>query len=101
MTLAHYLRPIALCDSPQSEDGEALRLAGGLVYASRFALIVRDGSTIVSRRRVSVAEIASALAELPDPVKTDAEAQWSALRAVHAPLQCGPRTRDPAGDSLK
>ena len=38
-----YLRPIALADSPQSEEGEAIRLAGGMVYASRFALIRREG----------------------------------------------------------
>ena len=38
MTQTHYLRPIALAESPQSEEGEAVRLAGGMVYASRFAL---------------------------------------------------------------
>ena len=29
LTESLYLRPIALADSPQSEDGEAVRLAGG------------------------------------------------------------------------
>ena len=38
-----YLRPIAFAESPQSEEGAAVCLAGGLIYASRFALIERDG----------------------------------------------------------
>jgi dihydropteroate synthase len=81
---SYYLRPIALAESPQSEEGEAARLAGGLVYASRFALIERQDGKIISRRRLSVAEIK----DLPD----EAQAQWEALQRVHAPLQCGART---------
>jgi dihydropteroate synthase len=80
----HYLRPIALAESPQSEEGEAVRLAGGLAYASRFALIERRGGKIVARTRLSVAD----MADLPG----EAQAQWDALRRVHAPMQCGART---------
>lgn len=83
-----YIRPIALADSPQSEDGEAIRLAGGLVYASRFALIERADGQVVSRRRFSVPELEAALPGLPH----DAQVQWDDLRRVHAPLQCGART---------
>ena len=79
-----YLRPIALADSPQSEDGEAVRLAGGLAYASRFALIERDGGQVVSRRRLSVSE----LRDLPE----EAQLQLDALKRAHAALQCGART---------
>ena len=82
--MKYYLRPIALADSPQSEEGEALRLAGGLVYASRFALIVREGGRIVSRQRLSAPE----LKNLPDEVQP----QVAALGRVHAALQCGART---------
>jgi len=81
---AFYLRPIALAESPQSVEGEAVRLAGGMAYASHFALIERRDGKVVSRRRLSVPE----LAELPDA----AQAQREALRTVHAPLQCGART---------
>ena len=88
MTQSHYLRPIALADSPQSEDGEALRLAGGLVYASRFALITRDQGKVTARARYSVAELRAALPGLPDAVRE----QWDNLARVHAPLQCGDRT---------
>jgi dihydropteroate synthase len=38
-----YLRPTGLVPNPQSVDGDAIRLAGGLVYAHAFALIVREG----------------------------------------------------------
>lgn len=92
MALKLYIRPIALAESPQSEEGEAIRLADGLVYASRFALVVRDGSRIVSRRRVGVAHIADALADLPGKLQAEGEEQWSALRRAHPPLRCGDRT---------
>ena len=88
MTQSHYLRPIALVDSPQCEDGEALRLAGGLVYASRFALITRDGGKVTARTRYSIAELRAALPGLSDAVRV----QWDNLARVHAPLQCGART---------
>ena len=80
MSRSHYLRPIALAESPQSEEGETLRLAGGLVYASRFALIAREGGKIVSRQRFSAAELA--IADLPD----DARQQRDDFARVHAPL---------------
>jgi dihydropteroate synthase len=92
MTQKLYIRPIALADSPQSEEGEAVRLGGGLVYASRFALIVRDGARIVSRRRAGVADMAAALAELPSALASEGEAQWGDLRRAHPPLQAGART---------
>ena len=88
MTASHYLRPIALTDSPQSEDGDALRLAGGLVYASRFALIARDGGKITARSRYSLPELRAALPGLPDTVRE----QFDNLQRVHAPLQLGART---------
>ncbi len=84
----HYLRPIALSDSPQSEDGEALRLAGGLVYASRFAVIARSGARVVSRRRYGLPELRAALPDLPAAVRE----QFDNLQRVHAPLQLGART---------
>jgi len=88
MTTTYYLRPIALCDSPQSEEGEALRLAGGLVFASRFALIERSGTKVTARTRFSLAELRAALPALPDA----AQQQFANLQCLHAPLQCGSRT---------
>ncbi|MBS0482192.1 MAG: dihydropteroate synthase [Proteobacteria bacterium] len=88
MTATHYLRPIAFADSPQGEDGEALRLAGGLVYASRFALIERQDGKITARTRYALPELRAALPGLADPVRE----QFDNLQRVHAPLQCGERT---------
>ena len=88
MTISYYLRPIALADSPQCEDGDAVRLAGGMVYASRFALIAREGGRVVSRARYSVPELRVALSGLPGAVTQ----QFEYLQRSHAPLQCGART---------
>ena len=88
MTVTHYLSPIALCDSPQSEGGEAIRLAGGMVYASRFAVIERHNGRVTARSRYSVPELRSALGGLSEAVQQ----QWDSLQRSHTPLQCGART---------
>ena len=87
-----YLRPIAFADSPQSEHGEAVRLAGAMVWASRFALIVREGERVTARERIAASDMAQTLAALPDDLAAEGEAQWAALRKVHAPLALGTRT---------
>lgn len=93
MTRKLYIRPIALADSPQSEEGEAVRLGGAMVWASRFALIVREeDGKVVSRERVSAAQMPTVLAALPADLGAMAETQWAGLRKVHAPIQCGART---------
>ncbi len=83
-----YLRPIALADSPQAEHGGAMRLAGGMVYASRFAVVGRSGGKVTGRELYGLGELESALSSLPDAVQE----QWHNLRKVHAPLQLGTRT---------
>ncbi|OCC22693.1 dihydropteroate synthase [Croceicoccus estronivorus] len=92
MTQQLYIRPIGLTPSPQSEEGEAIRLGGGMVYAHRFALIVRQNDKILSRERVSVANMQDALTCLPADLAAEGAAQWAGLQTVHAPLQCGERT---------
>ncbi|PNU04927.1 dihydropteroate synthase [Novosphingobium guangzhouense] len=92
MTRKLYIRPIALADSPQSEEGEAIRLGGAMVWASRFAIIVRENGRVLSRERVSAAQMPAALAALPVDLGAAAEAQWTGLRKIHAPIQCGART---------
>ena len=88
LSVFHYLRPIALSDSPQSEEGEAVRLAGGFVYASRFALIEREDGKVTARARYSVPELRAALQGLPEAVQQ----QWENLQRSHPPLQLGART---------
>ena len=92
MTDRLYLMPIGLAASPQSEEGDAIRLAGGLVYAHRFAAIVRRGGCVVERHRFTPETAAETFARLPDELGDDAEYQWSALRTAHPPLQLGERT---------
>jgi dihydropteroate synthase len=91
MTETLYLRPIALAISPQCEEGEAVRLAGGLIYASRFALITRANGKVTRNIRLSVPNIPAAFDNLPAELQTEAQTQWADLRASHAPLQCGQR----------
>ncbi len=86
-----YLRPIGLADSPQSEEGEVVQLAGGLVWASRFALIRRKHGRIVARQRLAVPDVPAALAALPTALAAEGAAQWAALRRAAAPLHCGAR----------
>ena len=79
---------MSLADSPQCEEDEVQRLAGGLVYASRFALITREGGKVTTRTRYDIPELRAAMPGLPDAVRE----QWDNFGRVHAPLQCGART---------
>ena len=92
MAQSLYIRPIALAQSPQSEEGEAVRLGGAMAWASRFAVIVRRDGKVVSRERVAASDMADALGRLPDDLATDAEAQWTAFGQAHPAIQCGERT---------
>ncbi|MGN6499703.1 MAG: dihydropteroate synthase [Tsuneonella sp.] len=92
MTDRIYIRPIGLAESPQSEEGDAIRLAGGMVYAHRFAVILRRDARVAERWRCTPDTMAEVLGRLPDRLAAEGEAQWSALRAAHPPLQLGART---------
>ncbi len=88
MTKRHYLRPTALAESPQSEEGGAIRLAGGLTYASRFAVIAREGGRVVGRELYSAADLRAVMPDL----SPDLQSQFENLQRSHAPLDCGART---------
>ena len=91
-----YVQPVGLALGPQTEstgDGPgAIRLAGTMVYASRFALTVREEGRVTHRRVFGVSEAADALAEPGGTLAREAEQQWANLQKVHAPLQLGERT---------
>jgi dihydropteroate synthase len=91
MTERVYIRPIALAESPQSEGGAVVRLGGGLIWASRFALIRRSNGRVVARRQLGVGDMAAAIAELPDALAAEAQAQWRDMSRVHPPIACGAR----------
>ncbi|MCP5395845.1 MAG: dihydropteroate synthase [Sphingomonadaceae bacterium] len=92
MSESVYIRPIGFASGPQAEEGDAIRLAGSMVYASRLAVILRRDNAVVSRWTCSPESMAQVLGELPDSVGEAAEAQWANLGIVHKPLQLGERT---------
>jgi dihydropteroate synthase len=92
MTDRVYIRPIGFASAPQSEEGYAVRLAGGMVYAHHFAVILRRDQDVIERWRCSPDGMAQVLGQLPDSVGVEAEAQWSSLSMVHDPLELGART---------
>ena len=87
-----YLKPIGLTASPQSEEGDCVRLGGGMVYAHRFAAILRREGRVVERVRFTPETAAETLGRLPDALGAEGEAQWANLTLAHPPLQLGERT---------
>lgn len=92
MTQSVYVRPIAMVPGPHSEHGHAVQLAGGLAYASRFAVIVREGGKVTDRLLAGTDTIGEVIAALPGDLAPDAQMQWHNLSCSHAPLQLGART---------
>ena len=92
MTDKVYIRPIGLTLSPQAEHGDAIRLAGGMVYAHRFAVIVTRGGQVIERSLGSPETVGEILADLPGSVAADAGEQWAGLTTAHAPLKLGERS---------
>ncbi|MEZ5680144.1 MAG: dihydropteroate synthase [Erythrobacter sp.] len=86
------IRPIGLVPGPQSEHGNAIRLAGGMVYASRFAVVLRRDGQVVERWLASPETIAEVIGNMPDECGAEAEAQWANLTLAHPPLALGART---------
>ena len=87
-----YIRPIGLVPGPQSEHGNAIRLAGGMIYASRFAVILRRDGEVIERWLAAPDTMAEVLEQLPDDVAGEAEAQWANLTLAHPALELGART---------
>lgn len=87
-----YIRPTGFAPGPQSEHGNAIRLAGTMVYASRFAVILRRGGDVVERWLASPDTIDKVMGQLPDEVGADAEEQWANLTLAHPPMQLGERS---------
>jgi dihydropteroate synthase len=86
-----YIRPIGAVLSPQAEHGAAIRLAGGMTYASRFAVITRTDGGVTARQLAGVHDMAEAIAGLPEALQADAQEQWTALAKPHAGLSLGER----------
>ena len=87
-----YVRPIAMVAGPHTEHGAAIRIAGGMTWASRFAVILREGGKVRERWLADTRTIGEVIAALPGALAAEAQAQWSDLQRSHAPLQLGERT---------
>lgn len=87
-----YIQPLTMVSGPQLVEGDAIRLAGSMVYAREFALMTREDDAVTSRVIATKGTMAAVIAELSSDLQAEAEAQWSNLQKTHAPLQCGDRT---------
>ena len=87
-----YIQPLTFAPSPQAFAGDAVRLGGGMVYAREFAVILRRDGKVAERAIATAETIDDVLAQLPDELGPEAEAQWANLRMAHPPLQLGERT---------
>ncbi len=87
-----YIHPLTLAPGPQAVEGDAVRLAGGMVYAREFAVITRDGNAVTGRWLATKSTMSDVLGQLPVPLAEEAAAQWTNLALVHPPLELGART---------
>ncbi|UIP06392.1 dihydropteroate synthase [Erythrobacter sp. SDW2] len=92
MTETVYIRPIGFVPGPQAEEGDAIGLAGSMVYAHRFAVVLRRDGQVAERWTCSPQHIAQVIGELPGTLGEEAETQWANLKIVHPPLSLGERT---------
>lgn len=92
MTDRLYIQPLSIVSAPQAVEGDALRLAGGMVHAHSFAVTVAREGEVVQRELVTPRGIERAFSHLPDELGPEAEAQWSNLQLAHPPLRCGDRS---------
>jgi dihydropteroate synthase len=85
MSLRLYIRPVALVDSSQALGGDVVRLAGADLRQP-FRVDPARGRRVTERRVVTPSGMARTLADLPQELRAESDAQWAALRKVHAPL---------------
>ena len=87
-----YLRPTAFIDTPFGFDGQAQRLAGGLVWFSAVEVIARAGPRRVAQRLVPLDRLGDLRAALSPPHRAWFDDLWARLIAPRPPLVLGSRT---------
>ncbi|MFC3100876.1 dihydropteroate synthase [Altererythrobacter lauratis] len=92
MTQRLYIQPLTFVSGPQAVEGDALRLGGSMVWASHFAVIVRDGDRVTQRLIATPRTMPATLERLGGDLAAEGATQWADLGKVHTPLQCGQRT---------
>lgn len=92
MSESVYVCPIGFAPGPQHEEGQAIQLAGSMVYASRFALVVQEDGNAKQRMLFGAGGFEAAVTSLDSGLAEEARRQWTNLQKVHQPLQLGERT---------
>lgn len=91
MTASVYLFPIAYTAGPQSDEGHVIQLAGSMVYADRFALVLRENGKVAHRWTFGVRQADAMLREPGDELTREAQRQWHNFQLKHGPLEMGDR----------
>lgn len=87
-----YIRPLTTVPGPQSVDGNAIRLGGGMVYAREFAVILRRDGEVAERWLCDTDAISEVIGQLPASLADEAQGQLTNLMLKHPPLELGGRT---------
>jgi dihydropteroate synthase len=91
LTASVYLHPIAYTAGPQSDEGHVIQLAGSMVYADRFALVLRENGKVANRWTFGVRQADQMLREPGDTLTHEAQRQWHNFQLKHGPLELGDR----------
>jgi len=86
-----YLRPTAFVDAPFGLDGQAARLAGGMLWFSAVEIVGRVGARRTVSQLVPIERLDQARAALPAGRRDRFDRLWSRLVAARPPLDLGPR----------
>ena len=86
-----YLQPLTMIAAPQEVQGDALRLAGGMIYAREFTVIVQRSGKVVRRELFTPERADATFALLAPELTEEARRQWANLQRAHPPLACGER----------
>jgi dihydropteroate synthase len=86
-----YLRPTGFIAAPFDRDGQALRLAGGMLWFSAFDVIAVQDGRREADVMVAVAELDDFLARLTEAQADAARATIARITAPRAPLRLGER----------
>ena len=87
-----YFLPTAFIASPFGYDGEAARLAGGLVWFSAYEVIAVEDGRRAATRLVPVRDIDGFIAGLTDKQAEAARRTVARITAPRPPVQLGSRT---------
>ncbi|SNS78143.1 Dihydropteroate synthase [Sphingomonas laterariae] len=87
-----YFRPTAFIAAPFDRDGQALRLAGGMLWFSAVDVIAIEGGRRVADQLVPVERLDALLATLSPAQAEAARGTIARLTAPRPHLQCGDRT---------